>query len=110
MAKVNAGKMDMDTDVIRKSGSSLTGTGSDAVGAVDRIIQRINENEVSIGTGAAADDFHQKYNLPATGAKEGTKAAATTLTDLGNSMTTSAGDYEAVDQEYRQALDRLGRA
>jgi uncharacterized protein YukE len=110
MAKVNTGRMEMDTDVARKSGSSMSATGGQSASAAEQIIQRINDNEVSIGTGAAADNFHQQYNWPATGAKDGTRAAAKMLTDLGNSLTETAGNYEAVDQEYRRALDRIGRA
>jgi hypothetical protein len=110
MAKVNAGRMEMDTDVVRTSGSSMTATGAQAATAAEQIIQRINDNEFSIGTGSAADNFHLQYNLPATSVKDGTRAAAKTMTDLGNSLIEEAGRYEQVDQQYRQVLDRIRRA
>jgi hypothetical protein len=42
--------------------------------------------------------------------KDGTRAAAKTMTDLGNSLIEEAGRYEQVDQQYRQVLDRIRRA
>ncbi|GAB3938178.1 hypothetical protein GCM10029976_052290 [Kribbella albertanoniae] len=110
MGKVKAGRMEMDTDVVRTSGSSLKATGTQAATDAESIIQRIVAGEAAIGTGSAADNFHLGYNLPATSTKEGSKAAAKTLGDLGTSMIEDAAKYEEIDQQYRAALDRARRA
>jgi hypothetical protein len=110
MAKVNADSLEMETDVIRTTGSSLAAKGTESGTAAAQIIQRIHANEFSIGTGAAADNFRSGYNPPAANVQGATESSAKTLTDLGNSLTEEAGRYEEVDQRHRAAIDRIARA
>jgi uncharacterized protein YukE len=110
MAKVNAGRMEMDTDVARTSGSSMAAAGEQKAKSAADIVQRINANEYSIGTGADAANFHAKYDATAASVKNAVPAAGTMLTDLGNSLTEAAAAYEEVDRQHRQAMDRIGRA
>ncbi|MEU0091543.1 hypothetical protein [Kribbella sp. NPDC006257] len=111
MAKVSINdKLAMDTDQIRTAGAALaakaTQFGTDAKAVIERIVAA----EPAIGTGAAADNFHLGYNLPATDVKDSTTAAADGLGQLAGSMGTNATDYERVDQEYRDKLNRAARA
>ncbi|GAB2678062.1 hypothetical protein [Kribbella swartbergensis] len=110
MAKVSVDGMEMDTDAVRTSGSSMAAGGAQFAAAAQQIIQRINSSEYAIGTGPTADNFHLGYNLPATDVKQGTESAARTLTDLGNSLIEEAGRYEEVDQRHRATLDRIRQA
>ena len=110
MAKVNTGRMEMETDVIRASGSAMKAAGTESAKSAEQIIQRINDSEHSIGTGSAAESFHFQYNWPATSVKRGTTAAAQTLTDLGTSMVDAATEYEQVDEQYRARLNQVRRA
>lgn len=107
---VGGGRFEMDTDEVRAAMDKLTTAGTAFAAAWLTVGRRIAENETGIGTNSGAAAFREQYLAFVPVLKESIVNVQPNFEQLVTNGRKSVTDYEQIDREYQQRIQRLAGA
>ena len=107
---VGGGRFEMDTDEVRAAMDKLTTAGIAFAADWATVEGRIAENETGIGTNSGAAAFREQYLAFVPVLKESIVNVQPNFDRLVTDVRKSVTDYEQIDREYQQRIQRLAGA
>jgi hypothetical protein len=104
---VGGGRFEMDTDEVRAAMDKLSTAGAAFAAAWTMVEGRIAGNETGIGTNSGAAAFREQYLAFVPVLKESIVNVQPNFERLVTDGRNAVRDYEQIDREYQQRIQRL---